>query len=409
MTAISLGHWLSYLPLGVIALLSWGIWIVRTTMSHRAKPIVTDYSTTTSVVVPVYREDPEILALCLDTWIAAGPTEIILVVDTGDDDCLAMLEARHLPASVAVHPFVHTGKRSALGEGIRRATSEIAILVDSDTAWTSGLLATVQMPFADPWVGAVGTRQRVAGQRSSVWRRVASWLLDVRYCDYTPAMGARGSVPCVSGRTAAYRRELIVPMLPDLEHEVFLGKECVAGDDGRLTWLVLASGHTTVQQSEAIAYSMFPDTLRGFVRQRTRWSRNSYRCYLTAMRRGWLWQQALITQITVLQILLTPITMGVAMFCLVRAVSIHTPAIAWLFIAWALVGRGIRGISHLREHPRDLVLLPLVLVTIVFISLPLKAFAFVTMNRQGWLTRREDRLGGEGQTRATLLGNEIGS
>ncbi len=161
MTAISLGHWLSYLPLGVIALLSWGIWIVRTTMSHRATPIVTDYSTTTSVVVPVYREDPEILALCLDTWIAAGPTEIILVVDTGDDDCLAMLEARHLPASVAIHPFVHTGKRSALGEGIRRATSEIAILVDSDTAWTSGLLATVQMPFADPWVGAVGTRQRV--------------------------------------------------------------------------------------------------------------------------------------------------------------------------------------------------------------------------------------------------------
>ena len=97
------------------------------------------------------------------------------------------------------------------------------------------------------------------------------------------------------------------------------------------------------------------------------------------------------------------------MFCLVRAVWIHTPAIAWLFIAWALVGRGIRGISHLREHPRDLVLLPLVLVTIVFISLPLKAFAFVTMNRQGWLTRREDRLGGEGQTRATLVGNEIDS
>ena len=31
------------------------------------------------------------------------------------------------------------------------------------------------------------------------------------------------------------------------------------------------------------------------------------------------------------------------------------------------------------------------------------------MNRQGWLTRSEDRLGGEGQTRATMAGNEIDS
>ena len=72
-------------------------------------------------------------------------------------------------------------------------------------------------------------------------------------------------------------------MLENLENEFFLGRRCVAGDDGRLTWLVLASGYKTVHQSSARALSMFPDTFRAFVKQRIRWSRNSYRCYLTAV------------------------------------------------------------------------------------------------------------------------------
>lgn len=407
MIATTLARWFSILPLGIIAVLSWGTWIIRTTMSHRAKPIVSDFTASTAAIVPVYREDPLILALCLETWIDAAPSELILVVDTGDTACRELLDGMTLPDFVDVHIFEHRGKRSALAEGIRRATTELVVLTDSDTAWTPELLSRVQMPFVDPAVGAVGTRQVVAARESSVWRRVASWLLDVRYLDYTPAMGARGSVPCVSGRTACYRRSLITPMLEDLEHEMFLGKECVAGDDGRLTWLVLSTGHATVQQSTAVAVSMFPETLSGFVRQRTRWSRNSYRCYLTAMWRGWLWGEALITQVTVLQVLLTPLTMGIALTCLIRAMIVYRPAIAGIFLAWALLGRGIRGFSHLREHPNDLPLLPLVMVTIIFISLPLKLYAMVTMNRQGWLTRTGTSVGGEGQSGASLEGKGL--
>ena len=102
--------------------------------------------------------------------------------------------------------------------------------------------------------------------------------------------------------------------MPALEHEMFLGRECVAGDDGRLTWLVLAAGYRTVHQASAQADSMFPDSWAAFVKQRVRWSRNSYRAYLTALAQGWLWRQPLITQVTVLQILVTPLTMGAAVY-----------------------------------------------------------------------------------------------
>ena len=73
---------------------------------------------------------------------------------------------------------------------------------------------------------------------------------------------------------------------------------------------MLAAGYRTVHQASAQADSMFPDSWAAFVQQRVRWSRNSYRCYLTAVAQGWLWRQPLITQVTVLQILVTPLTMG---------------------------------------------------------------------------------------------------
>lgn len=397
-----LHDFLVWLPLGLFGLLSWSIWLFRRTMSHRTRPVRNNYRTTTSLVVPIYREDPLVLSQCLDTWLAAAPDEIILVLDGGEDACLAMLAARELPGHVRILTYDHTGKRASLGIGIRAATSEIVVVADSDTAWRPDLLREIQMPFADLRVGGVGTRQEVAARDTSLWRRVASWLLDIRYLDYVPAMGARGAVPCLSGRTAAYRRTVITPLLPELENEVFLGAKCYAGDDGRMTWLVLAAGYETVQQSSARAVSMFPDRLWTFLKQRIRWGRNSYRCYLTAMWNGWLWRQPFITQLTVLQILLTPLTMGISLVFLWFGARYLTPPFIGAVLVWVFVGRAIRGLSHLQEHPRDIVILPVIVVMVIVIALPLKIISVLTMRQSGWLTRHSDTTGGEGQDNASL-------
>jgi hyaluronan synthase len=283
------------------------------------------------------------------------------------------------------------------------------ILTDSDTFWQPGLLLAVQRPFVDRDVGAVGTQQNAYDRRSSVWRRVADWLVNLRYHDYVPAMGAAGAVPCVSGRTAAYRRSVVLPVLDNLENEFFLGRRCVSGDDGRLTWLVLASGYKTVHQSSARALSMFPASLRGFVKQRVRWSRNSYRCYLTAIWKGWLWRTPFVTKVTVLQILLTPVTMAITLGYLVFSRLELTSASVGLALGWLMLGRGIRGISHLSRHPLEIRYLPLVTFVVIFIALPIKLYAFVTMNKQGWLTRTASTVGGESQTATTLRRRHIDS
>ena len=396
---------LPWIPLGVIGILSWFVWLVRRTLSrHGYSEIVNDFRTTTSLVVPVYREDADVLERCLRTWVAEGPTEIILVVDDRDDLLLARLRRLSLP-TVRVMPWRHTGKRGALGAGVRAATGEIVVFADSDTSWRPGLLAALQMPFVDPQVGGVGSRQHVYLPGSDVLRRVAYWLLNTRYLDYVPAMSRRGGVACLSGRTAAYRRSVITPLMPALEHEIFLGRECVAGDDGRLTWLVLAAGYRTVHQASAEADSMFPNTWTAFLRQRVRWSRNSYRTYLTALAQGWLWRQPLVTQVTVLQVLVTPLTMSAAIFYTAAwATSGGAVAVA-VALAWAVLGRGLRGLSHLQEHPRDLAIVPLMALVVAGIALPVKAWAALTMNRHGWLTRTDaERVQGQAEITAASPG-----
>jgi N-acetylglucosaminyltransferase len=400
-SAIAAGSWRDLMPLGFAGIVVWVLWLYRAVLSRFARPVENDYRTTVSVVVPAYREDPDILLRCLRSWLAQEPTEVIVVLDLADIDCAQRLAAVRSP-SLQVLMFRHTGKRSALGVGIRAATSELVVLADSDTSWRPGLLAAVQMPFVDPTVGAVGTQQNVYQRRSSIWRRVADWLVNLRYHDYVPAMGRRGGVICISGRTAAYRRSVVLSVLPHLENEFFLGRRCVAGDDGRLTWLVLASGYRTVHQSSAQALSMFPDSFRAFCKQRVRWSRNSYRCYLTALWKGWLWRVPLVSKITVLQILLTPVTMALTLgYLIVSRLELTTQGYA-LAAGWLLIGRGIRGYSHLRRHPAEILLLPLVAVIVVLIALPIKTYAFLTMNKQGWLTRASSRVGGEGQNVRSL-------
>lgn len=400
-----LGHFIekfsAYWPLALAGTFVWGFWLYRFILSHRAPAVLTNFSAPTSIVVPSYHEDPDILLQALATWRSEEPFEIIIVLDVADveayDRIVAIGDDRVQPIL-----FHHAGKRSALGVGIRRARGDIICLVDSDTFWLPGLLTFVQMPFEDERVGAVSTRQNVYQRHTSVWRRIADWMVTLRYEDYVPAMGQAGAVPCVSGRTAVYRRSAIISVLDRLENEFFLGRRCIAGDDGRLTWLVLAQGYRTVHQRSARALSMFPTDFRSFVKQRVRWSRNSYRCYLTAVFKGWLWQQPVVTQVTVLQILLTPVTMGATVAYLVISRLEFTTLGVGLVLGWLILGRGIRGISHLRRYPQDLAILPLMTLVIILVSLPIKLYAFVTMNKQGWLTRHADQIGGDGQDSSSI-------
>ncbi len=395
---------LSLASVSFIGLVSWGVWLTRQFLGSLYRPAMNSHRESASLVVPVYREDPDVLEACLISWLRNGPDEIVIVIDQSEDEIIARAK-RWSRDDTRIRTLVaeKRGKRHALVLGVMAATSDVVVLTDSDTIWEGEFLSNLLMGFADPDVGGVGCRQNVFQPGGSLWRHVADWMLDVRFLHFLPAVARRGSIPCISGRTAAYRREIILTLLDELEHETFFGRPCISGDDGRLTWLILREGWKAGYQSSARALTVFPNTFTGFVQQRVRWSRNSYRCYLRAIGRGWLWRQPVITSVSVLQNLLGPFALILVSSLLIVSLVQHRWAVASLTALWLLFGRSVKGIGHLVREPKALLFLPLITLIFIVVMIPIKVYAFFTMNRQGWITRTSEGGVAEGQGSTTMI------
>jgi hyaluronan synthase len=392
-----------WLPFGFLGMVAWSVWLGRRLLTSLYRPLANDHEELVTVVAPCYREDPAILATAVRSWLAAGVHDVVLVFPTDEQENLHRADAAFAgEPRVRFTQTTNPEKRYALTAGILTAIHPVVILSDSDTLWEPDLLRNLVMPFADPAVGGVGTRQRVLDTDTSVWRRAADWMLDAKYLTYIPAMARKGGVSCLSGRTVAYRREILLDVLPELTGETFFGRPCISGDDGRLTWLVLNEGYQTTYQANAIAWTMMPDTAGAFFKQRIRWARNAWRCYLRAIGRGWVFRQPLITRVSVLQGLIAPfsLTIGFAFAGLAIARGDAVAVAVWL--GWITTGRGIRAIDHLRQTPRNVVLLPLMTAIILFAMTAVRFWTLVTCNKQGWITRHAGAATAEGQAAGSL-------
>ena len=286
LSAETLAQMRAAFPLALAGVIVWGLWLYRVILSARAEPVVNNLTATTSVVVPSFREDPDILLDCLHNWRSQDPAEIIVVLDLADTEAYDRIRAIGDPRVTPVL-FKHAGKRSALGVGIQMATSDLLVLTDSDTQVAARACSPPCSALRRPRRGSgqhpaervPAPHQRLAPRSRTGWSTSATTTTSRPWA-------ARARWPACPVAPPPTGARVVLPVLDNLENEFFLGRRCVAGDDGRLTWLVLASGYKTVHQSSARALSMFPDTFRAFVKQRIRWSRNSYRCYLTARVQG---------------------------------------------------------------------------------------------------------------------------
>jgi len=393
---------LPFIPLGIIGIITWSLWGIRRLYGANYKPFQGSYNATTSVVVPVYMEDPDILIRAIKSYLANNVGEVVLVVDSKDTASIENIRKNFPSQTFPKVRLIITdepGKRPALAWGITEATGEIIVLSDSDTAWAPNLLEEILKPFTDPNVGGVGAKQSVEDYQKSIVWRIENWLLDLRYIDFVPGMSVDGVVSCLSGRTAAYRRSLLLPILPELTGETFLGKACIGGDDLRLTHLLLSRGYKTVYQSTAQARTVYSGRLSNFVRRKIRWSRNSYRGNLRAFWQGWVWRKSWILPVSMFHATITPYTLAIGglatLYLALTSPGAETTLFGFAFnlpLLWLVAsigGRSFKGFSHLRQVPRDLSLAVIMTFLMLFVMVPVKVFSLATMNRQGWVGTRK--------------------
>ena len=376
-------YYFLYVPLGVIGSWRWGVWIIKYLAGRRYRPLVGDRTAkySVSIITPVYKEDPKTFERALYSWDRNEPDEIIAVIDYRELECIRIFEKFSRETTMARLIITQKpGKRNALADGIRAAKGDIVALVDSDTIWSADIKEISLAAFSNNTIGGVSTRQRITNPQN-IWQIVTDMLWETRNSVDLPAQVASNkAVSCLSGRTAFYRKDLILPHLDYFLNEIIFGRKKESGDDKCLTRIIHRQGWHSYFQYNAIIYSSGPQDFKMFWKQRIRWARNSYNSDLQAMREGWLWKYPFLA-FYLIDRFITPFSQLISPIIFASALYLSHWSIAFgITILW-IGGRAVRNWSYLRSNPSNFRFIP-IYVFINFALSAAKIYAMVTIKNQ---------------------------
>src|SRR5262245_16562667 len=124
-----LTHSALLVPIGMLGLLRWIMWLAKRVPALFYRPIENEYNCTATVVTPVHKEVRRLFRRASECWIDNAPERIIAVIDV--TDTRSMEVARGYP-QVEILVIDIPGKRPALAMGVDASDTDIVVLVDSD-------------------------------------------------------------------------------------------------------------------------------------------------------------------------------------------------------------------------------------------------------------------------------------
>lgn len=329
------------------------------------------------------------------TWLLGNPKEIIIITSEEMREPLEQLAIRVDGANgrIRILTVAQANKRRQMAEGIKATTTDIIVFADDDALWPPTMLPYILACFEDQSIGGVGTSQIVkpVGDKMTVWEVLAAMRLSIRNIEIAASTHIDGGIPCLSGRTAAYRSIILKDpsFLDGFTNDYWLGKYHLnSGDDKFLTrWLVSHGWGTYVQccKEAELQSTMKPDWR--FLKQVLRWTRNTWRSDLRSifMERH-IWTRHPYVAYMMIDKFLNPLTLLVGP-CLVVYLCIKSgydngpeayrlPAwnillswIGWLLREWsnllekrrltvASVTRSIKLAPHFWQRPQDIIHVP---------------------------------------------------
>lgn len=219
-----------------------------------------------SIIVAAHNEEKTI-ERCIETLVEAyypGKKEII-VIDDGSTDRTYHKASRYEDHIKLVRREHCSGTRaSAMSTGLPFSTGDVIIPFDADTFMERKSLVNIIKPLSDPDVGAVSGNVRVFN-RSNLLTKMQAY-------EYMMAMemGRRyqsivRTLLIVPGAFGAIRQGILKGLGGyDID---------TMSEDFDLTLKVHKTRKKVKFASEALAYTVVPDTLRSWIGQRIRWAR----------------------------------------------------------------------------------------------------------------------------------------
>jgi len=260
-----------------------------------------------ATVLVAVKDEVDVIRRCVQSLLEASyrPLEFIIVDDGSTDGTREILRqmAADEPELHVIFMEECAGKKRALTEGVRHAKGEMLIFTDSDCVMAFDAIEKVMAAFAaDPDIGAISGHGRALNAEQSVITRMQDTWYEGQFSVWKAAESSLGTVTCISGPLAAFRREAIYNYFPAWANDTFLGREFRFATDRQLTGYVLGNRYVGEKLKARYAddefvtsenhpvrnwrveyvksarvWTVVPPTLKKVMRQQTRWKKSFLR------------------------------------------------------------------------------------------------------------------------------------
>ncbi|QKX54999.1 uncharacterized protein TRUGW13939_02089 [Talaromyces rugulosus] len=360
-----------------------------------------------TVIIPTLEGCGDELVETIRTILDNRPAELLLVtIEANRKKAEKMLNA--MPAfnsRVRLFTVTHPNKRRQMTRAIPEVRTAITIFADDDVSWPATALPWILAPFdTDERYGGVVTCQRLRRAvnptfSERIWNFLGALYLERRNFDCAATTHMDGGVPCLSGRTVAYRTKILQDdgfTHAFTNEEWWFGKyQLNADDDNFITrWMVSHGWETYVQYHPEVEVKTTLENNPIFLKQCARWSRSNWRSNLTSMfseRHIWH-RQPWSTYAVHLTTLSPPALLGdlLLVYLCHKATEYwdgdsHALAMRSL-LAWMLFSKFVKLLGHYIRYPADFVMLPISILFGYFHG-AIKIYAVLTLNVTTWGSR----------------------
>lgn len=271
-----------------------------------------------SVFIPVKNEEEQIASCVASVLQTTYPNIELFVINDGSTDETDAILRQIAQQDSRLHVIrfrTSHGKKKALVHAARRAQGKYFVYTDSD-CWmaTDAISKCIDVMEANDDIGAVSGHARALNPDASWLTKMQDVWYDGQFAIAKAAESAFGSVTCVSGPLAVFRREAVLNYLPAWAFDQFCGKPFPFATDRQLTAYVLGQRwvgeklknqyqHDDLVSKEPyeprewkIAYvraarvwTSVPTTFKSYIRQAVRWKKSFLRNFAFNWR--WMWRR----------------------------------------------------------------------------------------------------------------------
>jgi cellulose synthase/poly-beta-1,6-N-acetylglucosamine synthase-like glycosyltransferase len=224
---------------------------------------------TISFLIPAYNEQ-QIIGRCIESIDRAaakysGKTEIVIVNDGSTDNTeKVVLDSinKLTYADGKIFTIPNSGKGFALDYGLRRIFGEIVFRMDADSLIDKDAINPLVEHFEDPLVGSVSGLAFPLEATSILGK--AQNVLFASYLYVKRAQEVFDSIIVQPGASTAFRKDALLKIGGWTDNQF--------GEDGEISSRMARFGYRSKFEQRSIVYSDSPQTLQGFLAQRSRWS-----------------------------------------------------------------------------------------------------------------------------------------